>query len=115
MRRTRKSLSIDDVLGPSGLLSEKLPSFQFRHEQIEAAEAIDEAFRCGQHALVEAGTGVGKTLAYLVPAVRAIKNGKKVVVSTHTINLQSQLFNKDIPLVQSLFSDLEIKAAIMKG
>src|SRR5258708_20509121 len=103
MRRSSKSFSVNDALGPSGLLSKNLPSFQYRHEQIEVAEAIDEAFRCCQHALVEAGTGVGKTLAYLVPAVRAIANGKKVIVSTHTINLQAQLFQKDIPLVQSLF------------
>lgn len=115
MRKPPKNLSIDSVLGPSGLLSKQLPSFQYRQEQVEAAEAIDEAFRCKQHALVEAGTGVGKTLAYLIPAVRALSSGKKVVVSTHTLNLQAQLFTKDIPLVQSLFPQIELKATLMKG
>jgi ATP-dependent DNA helicase DinG len=114
MRRPRK-LSIEEILGSGGLLSEKLESFQHRTEQVEIAEAIDEAFRCSQHALIEAGTGVGKTLAYLIPAVRAISNGKKVLVTTHTINLQAQLFEKDIPLVQSLFPDVKIEAALMKG
>jgi ATP-dependent DNA helicase DinG len=115
MRRTSKNPTVDEILGPSGLLADGLDSFQYRREQVEAAEAIDEAFRCGQHALVEAGTGVGKTLAYLVPAVRAISHGKRVIVSTHTINLQAQLFEKDIPLVQSLFPKVAIRAALMKG
>src|SRR5579872_975502 len=99
MPARKRTPTIDEILGPEGRLSksDRLTGYQFRAEQAEMCRAIEEAFNTGRHCLVEAGTGVGKTLAYLIPAVRAAARGKKTVISTHTINLQSQLIEKDIP------------------
>ena len=72
---------------------------------------MDEAFRTKQHLLVEAGTGTGKTLAYLIPAIRS---GRRVVISTATKSLQEQLYAKDVPFVQKHFAP-ELKVAVMKG
>src|SRR6185437_10639666 len=77
---------------------------------IEMAEMADEAFARHQHALIEAGTGTGKTLAYLVPAIRS---GRRVVISTATKSLQEQLFQKDIPFLRKHFAP-ELKVALMK-
>lgn len=107
--------SIKEILSPEGRLSAHLPGYEYRPQQVEACRAIDEALTKGKHCLVEAGTGVGKTLAYLVPVLRAIARGKKSVISTHTINLQTQLIEKDIPLVIRLFPELDVKAVLMKG
>src|SRR6266540_4811562 len=90
--------SLESVFMPGGLISEHLPGYEQRPEQLEVALAVDQAIREERICLIEAGTGVGKTLAYLVPIVEAIRDGKTVVVSTHTINLQTQLIEKDIPL-----------------
>ena len=79
------------------------------------AEAVEAAFTDGHHLLVEAGTGVGKSFAYLLPAIDyAVKHKKRVVVSTHTISLQEQLIEKDIPLIQSVYPD-EFSAVLVKG
>src|SRR5207244_11120984 len=78
---------------------------------LEMAEIVEDAFRNKHHAILEAGTGTGKTLAYLLPAIRS---GRRVVVSTATKSLQEQLFNKDIPFLQKHFAP-EIKVAVMKG
>src|SRR3954471_17083996 len=86
-----------DILGPRGLLRRPLPSWEPRPSQVEMAERVAEALSMRRPLLVEAGTGTGKTLAYLVPA---IQSGLKVVVSTGTKNLQEQIFKKDIPLLQ---------------
>ena len=88
--------AIDDVFAPGGPIEQTLSGFEARTGQVQMAQLIERGFLEGMHTIVEAGTGVGKSLAYLVPALRS---GKKVVVSTGTIALQEQLFQKDIPLV----------------
>jgi ATP-dependent DNA helicase DinG len=115
MPSRKRTPAMEEIFEPGGRLSRNLPGYQHRVEQIEACRAIEEALRCGKHCMVEAATGVGKTVAYLVPAFRAAARGKKTVVSTHTINLQSQLIEKDIPLVMSLFPEIPVKAVVMKG
>jgi ATP-dependent DNA helicase DinG len=93
------------------MLSRWHPNYEFRAGQLEMAEAVESALVDGRHLIVEAGTGTGKTLAYLVPA---ILSGKRVVVSTGTKNLQEQLFFKDIPFLQKHFPR-PISACYMKG
>lgn len=109
--------TIDEVLMPGGRLEKSghLLKYEYRAEQAEASYAVEEAFQTEQPAMIEAGTGVGKSLAYLIPAVRAAALGKKTVISTHTLNLQAQLLEKDIPLVQSLLKEVEVNAVAMKG
>jgi ATP-dependent DNA helicase DinG len=107
--------SIDKLLAPGGPLESLLDGFERREQQVECARIIEQAFESARHCLVEAGTGVGKTLAYLIPAARAIADGKKVVVSTYTINLQTQLMEKDIPLVARLIPEVNLKPVLMKG
>jgi len=102
---------IEFLLGPDGPLARVLPGFEHRRSQVEMAVAVAEVFRAGGQLVVEAGTGTGKTLAYLVPAVLS---GQKVVVSTGTKNLQEQLFYKDIPLLRQALS-IKFKACLMKG
>lgn len=100
-----------------------LDGFEERPEQREMAEAVRKAFSGGGHYLIEAGTGVGKSLAYLLPAaIDAVRNGRRVVVSTNTIALQEQLLAKDIPalrriLVQAGFiaDEQELRASLLKG
>ena len=100
-----------DIFGPGGVLSKRHPGYEFRRSQLEMAELIDNAFLKHQHALIEAGTGTGKTLAYLIPA---IQSGRRVVISTATKSLQEQLFNKDVPFLQKYFAP-DLKVALMKG
>ena len=111
-------LDIDEVsaiLERGGLFSKHLERFEHRPEQVELCRAIATALSEGQHLLAEAGTGIGKSLAYLVPAaIWAAENNTRVVVSTNTINLQDQLINKDIPDIQQVL-DMPIKAAVLKG
>ncbi|MGC2659924.1 MAG: ATP-dependent DNA helicase [Bryobacteraceae bacterium] len=95
----------------NGLLSRFHPNYEFRPGQLEMAEAVEAALQDGKHLIVEAGTGTGKTLAYLVPA---ILSGKRVVISTGTKNLQEQLYFKDVPFLQSLF-DKPLSVCYMKG
>ncbi len=110
------------LLAEDGPIALALSGFEERTEQIEMARAVTEAINDGQRLVVEAGTGVGKSLAYLLPAVlHAVRNNKRVVVSTNTINLQEQLMTKDIPtLIEALsgvpgFSTDEFKYALLKG
>jgi ATP-dependent DNA helicase DinG len=106
------SVTMAEVFGPGGLLERCMPAnFEVRRSQQEMAEMVEDAFRTKHHAIVEAGTGTGKTLAYLIPAIRS---GRRVVVSTATKSLQEQLFNKDIPFLQKHFAP-ELKVAVMKG
>src|SRR5579859_3302395 len=101
-----------DVFGPGGMIEKCMPAgYEHRRSQLCMAELVEEAFRNKRHLLVEAGTGTGKTLAYLVPAIRS---GKRVVISTATKSLQEQLFTKDIPFLQRHFAR-ELKVAVMKG
>src|SRR5438132_9255129 len=98
----------------SGPLS-KAKNFEFRPQQQEMAAAIANALEEERHLVIEAGTGVGKSLAYLTPAILwAIEQHKKAIVSTHTINLQEQLLYKDIPILQKILP-IEFEAALMKG
>src|SRR5579883_178907 len=94
-----------------GLLSRWHPRFEYRAGQLEMAEAVEAAMVEKKHLLVDAGTGTGKTLSYLVPA---ILSGKRIVVSTGTKNLQEQLFFKDIPFLQQHFPR-PIQVCYMKG
>src|ERR1700694_863467 len=84
---------------------------EHRPSHLEMAEMVESAFRNKRHAIVEAGTGTGKTLAYLIPAIRS---GRTVVISTATKSLQEQLFEKDIPFLQKHFAP-NLKVAVMKG
>ncbi|HEX4231846.1 MAG TPA: ATP-dependent DNA helicase [Bryobacteraceae bacterium] len=95
----------------NGLLSRFHPNYEFRPGQLEMAEAVEAALQESRHLIVEAGTGTGKTLAYLVPA---ILSGKRVVVSTGTKNLQEQLYFKDVPFLQTLF-EKPLSVCYMKG
>src|SRR5437868_6340826 len=92
--------TVGQVFSPTGVLS-KSSNFEFRPQQQQMAMAIARALVNQEHLAVEAGTGVGKSLAYLIPAIlHAVPNRKKAVISTHTINLQEQLTQKDLPLLQ---------------
>ncbi len=103
--------TVRDFFSPRGILSQVFPSFEFRQGQLEMAEAVQQAFADNRHAVIEAGTGTGKTLAYLIPA---ILSGKRVIVSTGTKNLQEQLFFKDIPLLEKVFQR-PLQVTYMKG
>jgi ATP-dependent DNA helicase DinG len=93
----------------------KAKNFEFRPQQQEMAARVAKALEEERHLVVEAGTGVGKSLAYLVPAILfALEQHKKAIVSTHTINLQEQLLHKDIPILKKVLP-VEFEAALMKG
>ena len=103
------------ILGPGGAIARRLPSYEHRSEQLAMAEAVARAIERPGHLIVEAGTGVGKSFAYLVPAIQATADPKtKVVVSTHTIALQEQLLSKDIPFLRSVMPQ-EFSAVLVKG
>ena len=108
--------TLTDILGPEGAIARRLGArYEHRPQQLEMAAAVGQAFTRGEHLLVEAGTGVGKSFAYLLPAIDyAVKQKKRVVISTHTISLQEQLIDKDIPLLQSVYPD-EFTAVLVKG
>lgn len=103
------------TLGPSGSIARRLRDYEARPQQLEMAGAVARAIEQSEHLLVEAGTGVGKSFAYLVPAILAASlEGKKVVISTHTIALQEQLLQKDIPFLRSVMPE-EFTAVLVKG
>jgi ATP-dependent DNA helicase DinG len=105
---------IRTIFSPDGLLS-KSRNFEFRSEQQEMAVAIAGALEAEEHLIVEAGTGVGKSLAYLVPSILfALEQQRKAIVSTQTINLQEQLLHKDIPILKKILP-VEFEAALIKG
>ena len=104
-------LTIEDILGPEGLLAHSLDGYEFRTSQMDMARCIDEALTTKLPALVEAGTGTGKTFGYLVPL---ILSKKKAVISTGTKNLQEQIFFKDLPLLHEA-TGLTPHAVMMKG
>src|SRR5919206_4257633 len=104
-----------EVFGPEGLIARAHPEYEYRPGQIEMARAVMRAFEEKRHLIVEAGTGTGKTLAYLVPAVAAALGGNgRVIVSTGTKNLQEQLMEKDIPFLQNILPK-PFSATYMKG
>src|SRR5271154_163577 len=88
-----EEITIEGIFGSGGLLEKRHPGYEFRASQLEMAEMADDAFQKHQHVVIEAGTGTGKTLAYLIPAIRS---GRRVVISTATKSLQEQLFQKDV-------------------
>lgn len=103
------------LLGPTGPIASSLPSYEYRPEQIQMADDVVDAISLGKHALLEAGTGTGKSMAYLVPCVISAKRlERRIVVSTNTINLQEQLVYKDIPFLRDHLG-VEFNAALMKG
>jgi ATP-dependent DNA helicase DinG len=103
------------ILGPNGRIEQTLPEYENRPEQLRMSFAVVEAFNHNRLSLIEAGTGTGKSLAYLVPALLwAVNNGERVVVSTNTINLQEQLIRKDLPFLERA-SGIEFKAVLVKG
>src|SRR5881396_2468875 len=105
---------IQIIFSENGRLS-KARNFEFRPQQQEMAARVAQALEEERHLVVEAGTGVGKSLAYLVPAILfALDQHKKAIVSTHTINLQEQLLHKDIPILKKILP-VEFDAALMKG
>src|SRR3954451_1969051 len=107
-RSSGKEGSLYQFFAPGGVLSKTHPAYEFRRGQLQMAEAVEQALEEKRHLIVEAGTGTGKTLAYLVPVIRS---GKRVIISTGTKNLQEQLFYKDVPfLEQALFKD-DVRAA----
>lgn len=107
---------LDDILGADGAIARRLGErYEFRPQQLEMAAAVQDALENNHPAMIEAGTGVGKSFAYLLPVIDwAVKNKKRVVISTHTISLQEQLIYKDIPLLQSVYPD-EFTAILVKG
>ncbi len=103
------------LIEPGGRFDRAFPGFEHRPQQVEMLHAVTQAFNEGQHILVEAGTGTGKSLGYLLPSVYwATVNGRRVVISTNTINLQDQLIDKDIPALQQTLG-IEVRSAIRKG
>jgi ATP-dependent DNA helicase DinG len=88
-----------DFFAPGGVLARSSLPYEFRRGQLEMAQAVERALTQHHHLIVEAGTGTGKTLAYLLPALRT---GQRVIISTGTKNLQEQLFFKDVPFLESL-------------
>src|ERR687884_1399602 len=106
---------MEEIFGPGGLIARAHPEYEYRPGQIQMAEAVMRAFEEQRHLIVEAGTGTGKTLAYLVPAVAAALGGRgRVIISTGTKNLQEQLMEKDIPFLQRVLPK-PFKATYMKG
>ncbi len=117
------TLTPQAILGPDGLISARLKNYEHREQQTQMADAVAAALNDGRHLVVEAGTGVGKSFAYLVPAILAVAGEdrqdrkeavRRVVVSTHTISLQEQLLHKDLPLLNSVIP-LEFTAILVKG
>jgi Rad3-related DNA helicase/REP element-mobilizing transposase RayT len=111
-----QTTTLTDILGPAGAIARRLgKAYEHRPQQLEMAAAVADALRGGHHLLAEAGTGVGKSFAYLLPAIEyAVTQKKRVVVSTHTISLQEQLIEKDIPLIRAVYPE-EFTAVLVKG
>ena len=106
---------MEEIFGPDGLIARAHPDYEHRPGQVQMAEAVLRAFEEKRHLIVEAGTGTGKTLAYLVPAIAAATaRGSRVIISTGTKNLQEQLMEKDIPFLQKVLPR-KFSAAYMKG
>lgn len=118
--KTRQSPEIEltqleDLLGPAGPFSRKFPQYRHRPGQVEMLATVVRGLREQKHMIIEAGTGTGKSLAYLIPAAAwAVTENKKMVISTHTINLQEQLWSKDLPAIREV-TGMNFTAALVKG
>src|SRR5208283_5075556 len=113
--RSASPPTLYQFFAPGGLLARTHPAYEFRRGQLQMAQAVEQALEEKRHLIVEAGTGTGKTLAYLLPVIRS---GKRVIISTGTKNLQEQLFFKDVPaLERALFpgEDRKLSVCYMKG
>jgi len=109
------SLTVRDILAPEGLVASHLDNYEDRPEQLEMALAVEDGFAGRRHILAEAGTGVGKSFAYLVPSIlEAANNGRRVMISTYTIALQEQLIARDLPFLADILP-IEFKAVLGKG
>ena len=122
VRRQLTEQQVEELLAPDGIFAQSFPGFENRPQQAEMLKAVTRAIYQGRKLIVEGGTGIGKSIAYLLPAVLyAAANGQRVVVSTNTINLQEQLMNKDIPAVIGILEEAGIlepgvvRAAQLKG
>ncbi len=115
-------VKVEDILADGGAVARRLTNYEQRDEQLQMAEAVATAIKKKRHLIVEAGTGVGKSLGYLVPSILSLEESqnshndskRRIVVSTHTISLQEQLIGKDIPLLNSVIP-LEFSAVLAKG
>lgn len=111
----QEGLDAEKLLGPEGLVAGRWTDFESRPEQLEMARGVQKAMRNGSHLVVEAGTGIGKSFAYLAGAIdQALRKGGKVVISTYTINLQEQLIQKDIPFLGDILGE-PFTARLAKG
>ncbi len=109
-------VDVTDILGPGGAIARRLgDAYEPRPQQIEMAAAVDRTLDDAAHLVVEAGTGVGKSFAYLLPAIRrVVEHEQRVIIATHTISLQEQLIDKDIPLLNAIVPE-EFTAVLVKG
>ncbi len=109
------TIDVDQLLSPEGAIARRLPGFESRPQQVEMAAAVEHALENKGRLIVEAGTGVGKSFAYLIPAIKQIvAREQRVVIATHTINLQEQLIDKDIPLLNAVIPE-EFSSVLVKG
>ena len=113
--------SVVDILGVGGVIARRLKDYEPRPEQLQMALAVESALTKRRHLIAEAGTGVGKSFAYLIPAILAAQadqgpdsKKRRIIVSTHTISLQEQLIQHDIPFLQSVLP-VEFSAVLVKG
>lgn len=110
-----ENISLEDIFGSGGVFSKRLANYEARQEQKEMAAAIESALQKRTNAVIEAGTGIGKSFAYLVPAIiYACQKGGRILISTFTINLQEQLINKDIPFLADHLN-FDFQAHLAKG
>lgn len=110
-----KTLTLKDIFSPGGIISQHLTGYEYREEQLQMANAVARAFAASENLIVEAGTGVGKSFAYLIPAVSLSgKTDQTVVISTNTISLQEQLVTKDIPFLHNVLPR-DFNAVLAKG
>ena len=114
-------LTTKEILGPQGRIAARLKHYEHRPQQVQMAEAVEAAIAAGRHLIAEAGTGVGKSFAYLVPAILAATeqteqdaDRRRIIVSTHTISLQEQLLTQDLPLLRSVIPN-EFSVVLAKG
>lgn len=122
-----RSTTIERIFSTTGVLGRLFPGYEQREPQVIMSQAVAESLNSSHHLIVEAGTGTGKGMAYLVPsALHALERGQRVILTTHTINLQDQLFFKDIPALAEIFDaeraagntnipDVHIQSALLKG
>jgi ATP-dependent DNA helicase DinG len=108
-------MSLSELLGPEGPVARRLKNYEHRPQQIQMAEAVERALKNHRHLIAEAGTGLGKTLAYLLPAALYVSESReRLVISTYTLNLQQQIMEKDLPLLNAVLP-AEFTAVLVKG